>query len=89
MPLALELRKSVVTTNRINAKDTGSPEVQIAMLTERIKDLGEHLKIHKQDFASRRGLTLMVSKRNRLLKYLAKTDDARYHTLVQRLGLRK
>ncbi len=89
MPLALELRKSVVTTNRINEKDTGSPDVQIAMLTERIKDLGEHLKIHKQDFASRRGLTLMVSRRNRLLKYLAKTDDKRYHTLVQRLGLRK
>lgn len=89
MALTTEFRKSVVSTSQINPKDTGSPEVQIALITERIKDLGEHLKLHKQDFASRRGLTLMVSKRNRLLKYLSATDDARYHGLVQRLGLRK
>ncbi|MSO54008.1 MAG: 30S ribosomal protein S15 [Rhodospirillales bacterium] len=69
--------------------DTGSPEVQIALLSERIKDLSEHLKVHVKDFHSRRGLLMMVGKRRRLLDYLKSTNDARYDTVVERLGLRK
>ena len=68
--------------------DTGSPEVQIAVLTENIRDLTEHLKIHRHDFSSRRGLLAMVSKRNRLSGYLKKTDRDRYLVLIQKLGLR-
>ena len=69
--------------------DTGSPEVQVAILTERIRDLTEHMKDHKHDFHSRRGLQLMVSKRNRLSAYLKRTDRERYLKLIERLGLRK
>ena len=69
--------------------DTGSPEVQIAVLTRRVADLTEHLKEHKKDFGSRRGLLKMVGKRTRLLKYLMRTDRERYDTLITRLGLRK
>ncbi len=69
--------------------DTGSPEAQVAMLTKRITDLTEHLKTHKHDHHSRRGLLLMVGRRRRLLKYVAKTDVARYRTLIERLGLRR
>ena len=69
--------------------DTGSPEVQIALLTRRVSDLTEHLKTHKKDFGSRRGLLKMVGKRNRLLKYLMRTDRERYNNIVSRLGLRK
>jgi len=69
--------------------DTGSPEVQVAMLTKRISDLTEHLKFHKHDHHSRRGLLLLVGRRRRLLGYLAKTDIARYRTLIERLGLRR
>ena len=69
--------------------DTGSPEVQIALLTRRIADLTEHIKEHKKDFGSRRGLLKMVGKRTRLLKYLMRTDRERYNTLITRLGLRK
>ncbi len=69
--------------------DTGSPEVQIALLTRRVADLTEHLKEHKKDFGSRRGLLKMVGKRTRLLKYLMRTDRERYNTLITRLGLRK
>jgi small subunit ribosomal protein S15 len=69
--------------------DTGSPEVQVAMLTERIKDLTEHLKVHKQDHHSRRGLLLLVGRRKRLMGYLQKTDVERYRTLRDRLGLRR
>ena len=69
--------------------DTGSPEVQVAILTERINNLTQHLREHKQDFASRRGLMQLVSKRTRLLRYLAKRDRDRYIDLIGRLGLRK
>jgi small subunit ribosomal protein S15 len=69
--------------------DTGSPEVQVAMLTERIRDLTEHLKVHKQDHHSRRGLLLLVGRRKRLMGYLQKTDVERYRSLRDRLGLRR
>ena len=69
--------------------DTGSPEVQIAILTERIKNLTEHMKDHKKDFASRRGLLMMVGQRRRLLAYVKKQNPARHETLIKRLGLRK
>jgi len=69
--------------------DTGSPEVQVAILTYRINDLNEHLKVHKKDHHSRRGLLKMVGKRRNLLKYLQETDLERYRTLIARLGLRK
>ncbi|MEV4638458.1 30S ribosomal protein S15 [Actinoplanes sp. NPDC049548] len=69
--------------------DTGSPEVQVAMLTKRIADLTEHLKVHKHDHHSRRGLLLLVGRRRRLLNYVQKKDIARYRTLIERLGLRR
>jgi len=69
--------------------DTGSVEVQIALLTARINHLTEHLKVHKKDHASRRGLLMMVGRRNRLLRYLARTEPDRYRTVISRLGLRK
>jgi small subunit ribosomal protein S15 len=70
-------------------RDTGSPEVQVAMLTERIRGLTEHLKAHKHDHHSRRGLLLLVGRRRRLLQYLARTDINRYRSLIERLGLRR
>ncbi|WP_372796561.1 30S ribosomal protein S15 [Pontiella sp.] len=70
-------------------QDTGSVEVQVALLTTRIKELTEHLKIHKKDHSSRRGLIMMVNKRRKLLGYLQKKDDARYKELIGKLGLRK
>ncbi len=69
--------------------DTGSPEVQVALLTDRITHLTQHLREHKHDFATRRGLLRLVGQRRRLLRYLAKKDVARYHTLIQSLGLRR
>lgn len=69
--------------------DTGSPEAQVALLTTRIRELTEHLKIHKHDHHSRRGLLLLVGRRRRLLQYLAREDVARYRSLIQRLGLRR
>jgi small subunit ribosomal protein S15 len=69
--------------------DTGSPEVQVAMLTKRIADLTEHLKVHKHDHHSRRGLLLLVGRRRRLLNYLQQKDIARYRSLIERLGLRR
>jgi len=69
--------------------DTGSPEVQVAVLTKRIKDLTEHLKVHKHDHHSRRGLLLLVGRRKRLLAYLQKSDIARYRALIERLGIRR
>ncbi|GMV96887.1 MAG: 30S ribosomal protein S15 [Phycisphaerae bacterium] len=74
---------------RQHEKDTGSPEVQIALLTERINELTEHLKLHKKDQASRRGLLKMVGRRSRLLKYLTSVDRDRYQKVISRLGLRK
>lgn len=85
----VEHRTKIVKANQINPKDTGSPDVQVALLTERINDLTEHLKIHKKDNHSRRGLVLMAARRNRLLRYLAKADRPRYMELIGRLGLRK
>ena len=69
--------------------DTGSPEVQVALLTEHIRNLTEHLKMHRKDFTSRRGLLMMVGSRSKLLKYLRRTDPKRYQDLIGRLGLRR
>jgi len=82
-------KTDIVKKYQVHGSDTGSPEVQVAVLTERINDLTEHLKAHKKDFHSRRGLVLMAGKRNKLLKYLASTDRTRYTDLIGRLGLRK
>lgn len=89
MPIALERRKKIVSDFRTNDKDTGSPEVQIAMLTERITVLADHLKTHTKDHHSRRGLIQMVGKRNRLLAYLHRTNPESYQAVIGRLGLRK
>ncbi len=89
MAIALESRKKVVTENRVHAKDTGSPQVQVAMLTARIKAVSEHLGGHLKDNHSRRGLVNMVGRRNRLLKYLASNDPKAYQALITKLGLRK
>ena len=74
---------------RLHERDTGSAEVQVALLTERIKDLTEHLKLHRKDHSSRRGLIMMVSQRRRLLDYLNDRDSKRYRALIERLGLRR
>ena len=84
-----ERKEEIIKTYRRDEKDTGSPEVQIALLTERINDLTEHLKIHKKDNHSRRGLLKMVGKRRNLLNYVAKKDIERYRAIVEKLGLRK
>ena len=84
-----ERKQEVINTYKREEKDTGSPEVQIALLTERINELTEHLKIHKKDNHSRRGLLKMVGKRRNLLNYLAKKDVNRYREIVAKLGLRK
>ena len=89
--MALEgaLKKQIMTEYATVENDTGSPEVQVAMLTRRISDLTEHLKMHKHDHHSRRGLLLLVGRRRRLLNYLAKTDITRYRSLLERVGLRR
>ncbi len=84
-----EQKTAVIENNRTHATDTGSPEVQIAILTERISQLTEHLKVHHKDNHSRRGLLKMVGKRRSLLNYLAKKDIERYRAIVAKLGLRK
>ena len=84
-----ENKETVITQYRIHGSDTGSPEVQIALLSERITYLTEHFKTHKKDNHSRRGLLKMVSQRRSLLDYLKKTDIQRYHEDVGRLGLRR
>lgn len=89
MPSSAEHKTKLVKTHQINSNDTGSAPVQIALLTERINDLAEHLKQHKKDFHSRRGLVLMAARRNRLLKYLAANDRPAYLSLIAKLGLRK
>ena len=81
--------QSVVETFGMHANDTGSPEVQVALLTERVNHLTEHLKIHTKDHHSRRGLLMMVGKRRRLLRYLEDTDVERYRSLIATLGLRR
>ena len=82
-------RTQLVKEYGINGKDTGSAQVQVAVLTERIRELSEHIKLHKQDFSSRRGLNQMVSRRTRLSEYLKENDRAGYSALITRLGLRK
>ena len=84
-----ERKQEIIATYRRDEKDTGSPEVQIALLTERISNLTEHLKTHQKDNHSRRGLLKMVGKRRNLLNYLAKKDVQRYRDIVEKLGLRK
>ncbi|MGA8150496.1 MAG: 30S ribosomal protein S15 [Terriglobales bacterium] len=86
--LAREQKRAVIDQHRRDANDTGSPEVQIALLSERIGQLTEHFKTHQKDHGSRRGLLMLVSKRRRLLDYLKTYDSDRYKTVVQRLGLR-
>ena len=87
--LDAEVKKSIMQEYATVEGDTGSPEVQVAMLTRRIKDLTEHLKTHKHDHHSRRGLLLLVGRRKRLLAYLQKEDIKRYRSLIERLGLRR
>ncbi len=89
MAVTQEQKREIVEKFRINQKDTGSADVQIAVLTKRIDQLTEHLRKFVKDHHSRRGLIMMVSKRNRLLRYLANTDYARYQTILGALGLRK
>ncbi|MDE4541792.1 30S ribosomal protein S15 [Thermoanaerobacterium sp. R66] len=89
MMLNKERKNEIIAENRIHEKDTGSPEVQIALLTERINSLNEHLKVHKKDHHSRRGLLKMVGQRRGLLNYLMKKDMDRYRAIVEKLDLRK
>ncbi len=89
MPLDSATKTQIMTDHATVANDTGSPEVQVAMLTKRISDLTEHLKTHKHDHHSRRGLLLLVGRRRRLLKYLAAKDITRYRQLIEKLGLRR
>ena len=84
-----ELKQQIIESNRVHETDTGSPEVQIAILTNRINHLNEHLKVNKKDLHSRRGLLMMVGKRRGLLNYLQKKDIERYRALISKLGLRK
>jgi small subunit ribosomal protein S15 len=87
--LTTEQKRSILGDYGVHESDTGSPEAQVALLTKRISDLTEHLKVHKHDHHSRRGLLLMVGRRRRLLNYLAQVDIERYRSLIQRLGLRR
>ena len=89
MPLSTDVKKKIMTEYATHEGDTGSPEVQIAMLTQRILDLTEHSRQHKHDHHSRRGLLLLVGQRRRLLNYLMKTEIDRYRSIVERLGLRR
>lgn len=89
MPLATQTKQQIMSDHATGERDTGSPEVQVAMLSRRISDLTEHLKLHKHDHHSRRGLMLLVGRRRRLLKYLQQTDIGRYRALIERLGLRR
>lgn len=89
MGLTRESKSALIEQHRQHGNDTGSPEVQIAILSERINGLTEHFKTHRKDHASRRGLIKMVSKRRRLLDYLKSNDSERYKEIVEKLGLRK
>lgn len=88
MPLSVEEKAEVIADARVHETDTGSPEVQISILTRRINQLTEHMKVHKHDLHSRRGLLLMVGQRRRLLAYLSRKSPDRYRALIARLGLR-
>ena len=89
MPLTTEAKGEVIQQYQTHEGDTGSPEVQVAVLTRRIKDLADHLSAHKGDNHSRRGLLKMVGRRRRLLTYLSRTENARYQQLIASLGLRR
>jgi small subunit ribosomal protein S15 len=89
MPLTAEARTKLIEGYRVHAKDTGSPEVQIALLSERIGSLNQHFTTHRKDHASRRGLLAMVGRRKRLLQYLRQQDPERYKQVIERLGIRK
>ena len=89
MAIAAQAKTQIVSDYRTHEKDTGSPEVQIALLTQRINDLRQHFDAHKKDHSSRRGLLKLVSRRNQLLKYLTRVDRTRYQQVIARLGLRK
>lgn len=87
--LAKQQKQDIIVRHQRNNNDTGSPEVQIAILSERIGDLTQHFQTHKKDHASRRGLLMLVSKRRRLLDYLKTYDSERYKTVIQKVGIRK
>ena len=87
--LSKDRKTELIGSYKTHDADTGSPEVQVALITERINSITEHLKVHKKDFTSRRGLLMMVGQRARLLKFLQSTDADRYQTLIKRLGIRK
>ena len=89
MPLSADVKQKIMSEYATHEGDTGSPEVQVAMLTQRILDLTEHSRQHKHDHHSRRGLLLLVGQRRRLLNYLSKTDIERYRSIIERLGLRR
>ncbi|EKF24060.1 ribosomal protein S15 [Mycolicibacterium hassiacum DSM 44199] len=89
MALTAEQKREILKEYGLHETDTGSPEAQVALLTRRIQDLTEHLKVHKHDHHSRRGLLLLVGRRRRLLKYVAQVDVERYRRLIERLGLRR
>jgi small subunit ribosomal protein S15 len=89
MSITTQKRTELIETYRRAESDTGSPQIQVAVLTERITSLTDHLRSHKHDFSSRRGLLAMVSRRNRLLKYLARTERPAYLELIKQVGLRK
>jgi small subunit ribosomal protein S15 len=89
MALDAEVKTKIMQEYATRDGDTGSPEVQVAVLTKRIAELTEHLKVHKHDHHSRRGLLLLVGRRRRLLNYMQKTDINRYRSLIERLGLRR
>lgn len=88
MPFTMEKKAEIVENSRVHETDTGSPEVQVSLLTYRINQITEHLKIHKHDVHSRRGLMMLVGQRRRLLKYLGKKSPERYRALITRLALR-
>ena len=89
MPLTRESKSTLIERYQVHPKDTGSPEVQIAVLSERINYLNEHFRVHRKDHSSRRGLLIMVGKRRRLLEYLKRRDSERYKKVIDRLGIRK
>lgn len=89
MPINLANKQEVIQQHKRSESDTGSVEVQVALLTEKIRELTDHLKLHNKDFQGRRGLLIMVGKRKKLLSYLKKEDLERYKTLIEKLGIRK
>ena len=89
MPLTVEQKKTLIEQFRVHEGDTGSPEVQIALLTERVNSLAEHFKKHAKDHHSRRGLLMLIGKRRGLLEYLKNDDSERYRTVIEKLGIRR